>query len=133
MVPRRGARVGKRFYRNYMEPVVEKAVDQFLRNEPQVCGCDHCWSDTVAAALNRLAPCYVTRTAGRSHLDRRKHEFGFAMEVVKAVKAASDLVRRNPRHEQTDRLDGLHASDPADSKPQPQAASTPRTTKRYVP
>jgi len=125
--------VSKRFYRNYMEPVVEKAVDQFLSNDPSVCGCESCWSDMVAAALNHLKPCYVTRTAGRHHWDKRKDHFSFAVEVINAVKASSELVQRNPRHNQSDRLQELAASSPSSNGGTDKKGKEPLppTTKRY--
>ncbi len=86
-------------YKNYMEQVVEKALAEFVNNDKTICGCENCLADIAAAALNRLKPCYITSKEGLLHAGRRERDVGFASGVVHAVKAASELVMRHPRHD----------------------------------
>ena len=49
---------------NTMERVVDELLDELLREEPEVCRCEHCMDDMRCIALNALSPKYVSSEKG---------------------------------------------------------------------
>lgn len=90
-------RVAKQ-YKNYMEQVVERALQEYLRNEKEICTCEQCSSDMAAMALNQLKPHYATTVRGAAFLESEQKNLEFVVKVVSAIKGAAEKVKQNPRH-----------------------------------
>ena len=85
-------------YLNYMEQVAEGALREYLKTETGVCSCEQCFADMVALALNQLSPRYATTTRGATFLENEQRNLDFVIQVVSAVKAAAEAVKKSPRH-----------------------------------
>ncbi|MBM7867906.1 competence protein ComFB [Heliobacterium gestii] len=84
---------------NLMEGVVENFLDELLAQHPEVCRCDQCRMDIMAAALNRLPPRYVVTNKGEVYSKINMLLSQFHVDVIGAIAHGMMLVAKNPRHE----------------------------------
>lgn len=89
---------GRPMCTNIMEKVVEKELDQY-QEKLNVCRCRQCRKDVLTLALNRLKPRYVSTERGRliSAVDQMSYEY--LPEILLAITASAETVKKNPRHE----------------------------------
>jgi competence protein ComFB len=83
---------------NKMEMAVQFAIDETLKNQPNICNCQRCRMDITALALNSLPPRYVVSDFGdvMTHLDLES--FQWKADVMIAVVHALEVVKKKPRH-----------------------------------
>ncbi|NLP18609.1 MAG: late competence development ComFB family protein [Firmicutes bacterium] len=84
--------------RNYMEEVVRRALDRFLKDNPGICDCVKCRMDMAALALNELPPRYVVTDRGQVFAKVSQLECQFEADVLMAIMRAVEKVVDNPRH-----------------------------------
>ena len=84
--------------RNYMEDVVAKLADQYIR-ETHMCDCEKCRADVMALALNQLPAAYFVTKKGElfTALDAiyLQNQINAKVAVMKAI----GMVRKNPQHD----------------------------------
>lgn len=84
---------------NLMEELVWDALDEFLRDRPEICACEKCRLDIAALALNELPPRYVVTERGKVFAKVAQLECQFETDILLAVLRAVEKVGRNPRHQ----------------------------------
>lgn len=86
-------------YHNLMEDIVLRYVDGVIKSGG-ICDCDTCKSDVIAYALNHLQPHYVATTKGQLIVKAQSYEVQFRTDVLAALSAAVEQVKKYPRHEE---------------------------------
>lgn len=82
-----------------MESLVEEALDNFLKDQNNICKCDRCIMDMKAKALNKLPAHYVATDRGYIYGKIEKMRTQFNVDVLKAVVEAVEIVSKNRRHD----------------------------------
>ncbi|MBC9784918.1 late competence development ComFB family protein [Heliobacterium chlorum] len=83
---------------NLMEDVVLSVLDELLPQHPEVCSCDQCRLDIIAAALNRLPARYVVTSKGEVYSKVNVLISQFRVDVISAIANGMMVVAKNPRH-----------------------------------
>jgi competence protein ComFB len=83
---------------NVNEIVVSEAIEKYLEEHPDFCGCSACRLDLAAIALNSMVPRYQVGLLSdvREGSEEWESHFGDAKE---AVEKAARKVAENPHHE----------------------------------
>lgn len=84
--------------KNYMETLVEEALDKGMTSYPDVCKCQRCRLDMMALALNNLPPRYIVAERGLTHVNLEAATAQFSSDVLYAVNQAISLIGMRPRH-----------------------------------
>lgn len=89
-------------YNNIVEVVVnemfDKVLNEYKKNNPDICSCDKCKEDIKALALNKMPPQYVVGQKGNI-LKRVDFDLiGGRTQVTTALLQAMQVVSLNPRH-----------------------------------
>ena len=88
-------------YENIMEGLVEKKLVDLLP-DLDVCGCDRCFNDIVAAALNLLPPKYVVTDKGYLYTKVETCYTQYEIDIMAAITKAAETVKKHPRHSEAD-------------------------------
>lgn len=88
-------------YENIMEGLVERKLFDLIPTL-DVCGCERCFNDIVAAALNLLPPKYVVTDKGYLYSKVETCYLQYEVDIVKAITVATEIVKKYPRHSQED-------------------------------
>ena len=83
---------------NYMEYIVQDALEDVVKNKDEICKCQKCRMDMQAWALNRLPPKYVVSEKGRVFTKLQEVEIQFRADVLREVTKAIAQVGKNPNH-----------------------------------
>ncbi len=83
---------------NYMEYIVQDALEDILKNKGDICKCQKCRLDMQALALNKLPPKYVVSEKGRVFTKLQEVEIQFRADVLREVTKAITQVSKNPTH-----------------------------------
>ncbi len=84
--------------KNFMEDAVERKVDMVMQNFKDCCTCEECRRDIVSIALNNLKPKYVATDRGEMYARIDDMSVQSEVEVIQALTAAIEIVRKNPHH-----------------------------------
>lgn len=84
--------------KNYMEDIVEMFLDNIIK-DMDVCKCDQCRADIIAIVLNQLPTKYVVTKEGETYSKTNILIQQFEIDVISAIAKATELVKKNPRHE----------------------------------
>ncbi len=84
--------------KNYMETLVEDALDKGLATYPETCRCERCRLDMMALALNNLPARYIVAERGLTHVNLEAATAQFSSDVLYAVNQAIQLIGMRPRH-----------------------------------
>ena len=87
--------------RNYMEDCVGMLIDRVI-SEIDCCKCENCRYDVTAIALNSLPPKYVVTRRGEFYTKLDFLHQQFDVDIVSAITKAVELVKQNPRHDDTE-------------------------------
>ncbi|MFH2146129.1 MAG: late competence development ComFB family protein [Candidatus Omnitrophota bacterium] len=85
--------------KNYMEFVVQEAVERILEGRKDLCGCGQCKMDIMALVLNRVPPRYIVTNKGRIMTKISETEIQFQVDVIREIVVAVEIVRMKPRHQ----------------------------------
>lgn len=85
--------------RNYMEILVEDALDKVLKSYPDCCRCKVCRMDIQAIALNNLKPMYYVTTEGEAYNKVNLLEAQFKLTILQEIIRGVEIVKKNPRQE----------------------------------
>lgn len=83
--------------RNIMEDYVIVTLDHIM-DSLDVCKCDKCRLDIASYALNRLPSKYVATTQGELMTKLCEFDNQFETQVMTAITAGAEVVKKNPRH-----------------------------------
>ncbi|MCM8812684.1 MAG: late competence development ComFB family protein [Candidatus Omnitrophica bacterium] len=84
--------------RNYMEFVVEEAVERELNSgNASWCTGEKTKKDVMAIILNRLPARYIVTDKGRIMTKIKETEVQFQADVIREMMRAIELVKKNPR------------------------------------
>ncbi|MCP4650595.1 MAG: late competence development ComFB family protein [PVC group bacterium] len=84
--------------KNYLEFVVDEAVDNFFKSTKDICKCEQCKLDITALVLNRMPARYIVTAKGRIMTKLKETEIQFQVDVLREIIIAAEIVRKNPRH-----------------------------------
>ena len=82
---------------NVMEQVVRDKIIYFMR-QFEVCTCDRCVADTIALALNGLAPKYIVTTPAAADPLLSFYTNKFIPDITVEATKACMTIKENPRH-----------------------------------
>jgi len=84
---------------NTMENVVDTALDELLKEDPECCRCEHCMNDMKCLALNALPPKYVSSERG-ALFSKINNTMGQqrSIDVRVACINAIEFVKGHPHH-----------------------------------
>lgn len=83
---------------NVMEGLVMETIDEVLKANINMCGCERCKLDLAALALNQLPASYVVTTEGEVLLRTNTLRQQFKVDIIRAVTEASKIVSERPHH-----------------------------------
>ncbi len=84
--------------KNYMEIIVEEAVDDELSRIPEDWAKNkRCKLDIMALVLNRLPARYVVTDKGRIMTKIKETEVQFQADILRELVKAIAMVKKNPR------------------------------------
>ncbi|MFH1767844.1 MAG: late competence development ComFB family protein [Candidatus Omnitrophota bacterium] len=83
---------------NYMEDVVEDALNKILAKREDICACDRCRMDIMSRALNRLPVKYTVTQEGMVFTKLEAIKLQFLTDVTREVTLAVEYIRNNLRH-----------------------------------
>ena len=86
-------------YRNIMEELVEKAIDECFETMPDIFKCDQCRNNIAALALNQLKPIYVSTPEGEVYSRLGELDWQNRCNLTFAVHSAIKKVASSPRHQ----------------------------------
>ncbi len=84
--------------KNAMEDIVRERMEVHLQNRNDICTCEKCVDDIMAAALNLLQPKYVNSLQGSLFVKADNAKIQNIVDVDVAVTQAIDKVHSKPRH-----------------------------------
>lgn len=84
--------------RNYMEDIVNKMIDEALR-DMDVCKCEVCQNDMKALALNELLPKYIASIKGEEYIKTSYLEPKFEEDAISSLTRAAIKVNNKKRHD----------------------------------
>ncbi len=84
--------------KNHMEIVVEQALEDMMKRDPEICDCDACQADVMAFTLNQLPPKYYVTEQGGVYNKANELTIQFAADVTRALVTAIEKVKGHPRH-----------------------------------
>ncbi|MBP5605305.1 MAG: late competence development ComFB family protein [Ruminiclostridium sp.] len=84
---------------NSMEGIVDVALSELLKEEPDCCTCDHCMDDMKCLALNALPPKYVSSEKGAlfSKINSAMTQQN-SIDIRVACINALEFVKSHPHH-----------------------------------
>lgn len=85
-------------FKNYMEEVVLRKLDDVLAKYPDACKCDQCKLDIAILALNHLPPKYISSEKGSIYAKLEGMSLSYEIEVIEQIAKAVEIVSKNPRH-----------------------------------
>lgn len=83
--------------KNYMEDVVAKLTDKYMKDE-EICHCEKCRLDVMALALNELPNVYIVTQRGEMFAAIDSTYLQNQVDAEIAVLKAIDMVKASPRH-----------------------------------
>jgi competence protein ComFB len=83
--------------KNYMEDVVAKLTDQFMKEE-DACTCEKCRLDVMALALNGLPTAYIVTQRGEIFAAIDSTYLQNQVDAEVAVLNAINMVKASPKH-----------------------------------
>lgn len=86
------------YYKNIMEKIVEEEYDRLADTLPG-CKCEQCKYDTIAMALNLVAPKYITTLRGELFTKLEYVDYQCHSNVIVALTKAAEIIAANPGHE----------------------------------
>lgn len=86
-------------FKNYMEVIVEKKMDEVLEQYPDCCTCDICRRDIAVIALNNLHPRYVSTEKGKLFARIQEMNLQSEVEVLRQLMKAVEIVSAHPHHD----------------------------------
>lgn len=84
--------------KNYMEVAVIQTINEMLKKEKEICGCERCRMDMAAMALNSLPPKYIVNHNGEVYTRVSMMQSQIATDVLSAVTKSIMKIGSNPRH-----------------------------------
>lgn len=85
-------------FTNYMEVLVEEALEGWMRKGEPFCGCPRCRMDVMAYALNRLPAKYVVSRDGEIYTQMDGLKLQAQTDVISRVLEGIRLISVKPRH-----------------------------------
>ncbi len=84
---------------NSMEGIVDVALGELLKEEPDCCTCEHCMDDMKCLALNALPPKYVSSEKGAlfSKINNAMTQQN-SIDIRVACINALEFVKSHPHH-----------------------------------
>lgn len=83
---------------NYMEFVVDEALDWLWASKDDICKCERCRLDIMTWALNNLPPKYIVSKHGRIHTKIEETKIQFQADIVRELLKAIKVVAAKPHH-----------------------------------
>lgn len=83
---------------NVMEILVKETVEEVLKTNKNLCGCDRCKLDLAAIALNKLPSSYVVTLEGEVLLRTGTLKQQFKVDIIRNVTEAVEIVSKRPHH-----------------------------------
>ena len=88
---------------NSMESIVEVALSELLKEDPECCTCEHCMNDMMCLALNALPPKYVSSEKGAlfskiSNAMAQQRSIDVRVACINAL----EFVKGHPHHPKQD-------------------------------
>jgi len=87
--------------KNYMEDCVLDLIDPVL-DDLGMCKCEKCRYDVLAIVLNNVRPKYVVTRKGGMYTKLAALQSQFNVDILTEIAKAAEVVRDNPRHEESD-------------------------------
>ncbi len=84
--------------KNAMEDIVRERLEILLNNRNDICKCEQCIDDILAASLNLLQPKYVNSLQGSLFVKADNAKIQNIVDVDVAITQAIDKVHSSPRH-----------------------------------
>lgn len=87
--------------KNYAEVLVERTLENLLRNNPEyvdICKCEECIDDIKAKALNNIKPHYVTGKVGEIYGEYNMLDYQNSTNIVMEVAKAIVHIDANRKH-----------------------------------
>lgn len=84
--------------KNYMEELVMQQIDTIISNSNNVCNCEKCRYDIAAMALTILPARYVVTPKGETYTKVKAQEQQFVVDIITAITAGIDIVKKHPHH-----------------------------------
>lgn len=85
--------------RNYMEVVVQQALQDYLHKNSLTCACELCQADIMALALNRLPARYYVSLRGEIMTQWVSHALPDQARVMAEIVRAAQQVGETPSHQ----------------------------------
>jgi len=86
------------FFKNYMEGIAKRNLEEQLSNRDDLCKCERCKLDMLAYAMNHLPSKYVVSDRGHIYTKLQEMEVQFNTDVTREVLKAIELIKQNKRH-----------------------------------
>ena len=83
---------------NYTLKWVWEALDEVLKDSPDVCSCEQCRYDIACLAVNRLKPNYVVSKHGQIYAKIKMLSQQMPTDILTEVVKAVEQVSKNPHH-----------------------------------
>lgn len=87
---------------NVMEIMVPELIDEVLKVNKNLCGCERCRLDLAAIVLNKLPASYVVTLEGEIRLRTNALRQQFRVDIFKVIVEAAEIVSGHPHHNQND-------------------------------
>lgn len=85
--------------KNLVEDVVIKKYEK-MKSSFTGCQCEKCKYDIILYTLNHLPPKYIASSKGELYAKLDFLDQQFETNIITTLMNASELIRKNPRHEQ---------------------------------
>ena len=85
--------------KNYMEIVVQQALQDYLHTNSITCACELCQADIMALALNRLPPRYFVSLRGEIMTQWESRALPDQARVMADIVRAAQQVGETPSHQ----------------------------------
>jgi len=85
---------------NVIEIMVPEILDEVLRVNKNLCGCERCRLDLAAIVLNKLPASYVVTLEGEIRLRTNALRQQFRADIFKTIVEAAEIVTGHPHHSQ---------------------------------
>lgn len=83
---------------NYMEDAAREAIEDVLKKDGSVCGCERCKLDMIALVLNQLPSKYVVQDRGLAFAKIDELRAQFKVDLTVAAMKSKEKVGKAPRH-----------------------------------
>lgn len=85
-------------FKNFMEQVAAKKLDDMLQGRTDICTCEQCRTEMLTYALNHLPPRYISSHKGEIFGKIDEMDTQTNADISKALVTAIKVVSSNPRH-----------------------------------